>query len=184
MNQARAGFRLEAQRHWLVCFWNPPTRRHWMEWLFSGTGPRHVVLFAYLALPGVWIQIDWALDGHSLCLLEDDEAWRLFALLHARGATILRWQVPDKKPRQRLLAPNCTGFAQRFLGIAGLFWTPRGLLKCMLASGAPSFFAVSQDEASPHQSSGEDHGPVQRAEPANDHPGTAAVSGGRYPGPA
>lgn len=139
---ATFGFDLQAQRHWVAVFWNPPTPRHWIEFL-SGKWPRHVMLMTYLALPGIWIHLDWGRNGMTLCIVENEEAWRLLAVLHQRGAAILRWTTPAKKPRQYFLAPNCVGWAQRFLGIPGLFWTPAGLLRKMQASGAPQFFDVS-----------------------------------------
>jgi hypothetical protein len=145
INSAPAhGFHLEAQRHWVVIFFNPPTPRYWIEFL-SGKGPRHVALMTYLALPGIWVHLDNGLDGNSLCVVDQETAWRLLSVLERRGATILRWMVPEPKPRQHILAPNCVGWAQRFLGIPGLIWTPPELQRCMINSGALRFFGVSRD---------------------------------------
>jgi hypothetical protein len=141
----KTGFSLEAQRHFVVVFWNPPAPRHWIEKLFSQK-PRHVVLFTYLALPAIWLQVDWALDGNTLAPLSESDCADLLIVLHNRGAQILKWTAPLKRPRQMFHAPNCVGYCQRFLGIAGLLWTPRQLMLRMMASGATPLFDVNLEE--------------------------------------
>lgn len=142
MRPVKLSFDLQAQRHWVAIFFNPPTPRYKIEFL-SGKGPRHVALMTYLAVPGVWIHLDSGLDGNSLCVLPDDEAWVLLGVLHRRKAGLLCWTTPENKPKQHILAPNCVGWAQRFLGIPGLIWTPPGLQKRMIEAGATPFFELS-----------------------------------------
>ena len=168
MNALGPGVRLDAIRHWVVVFWNPPARRHWIEKLVNQR-PRHVVLFAYLALPGVWVSLDWALDGNTLSVLGDGEAIDLLTILHVRGAAIFKWSAPPDRPRHVFTAPNCVGYCQRFLGIKGVFWTPRQLMLKLMMSGATPFFDVNLEQPTRGGEPGDKDGSLQRTV-ADDRP--------------